>query len=185
MRTLFALRRPLLHLQYHWWETRLTVKLVQSSLTISSILSVQLQLLKAVMFCLKLLLFKQHDHQSSVLKYHKQHDNSSNPENLLKGKEAMMDGHGLPCLAEGSGLLAFLVRLIQTGLCPGWVLDGRKVICGTWGQAHRRVDTWIRRPSRGQGQRLRSHGWGCVGAVCEGQWWRIGLSRAGQLTYHI
>lgn len=134
-------------------------------------------LLKAVrMFYLNPLLFKQHNYQSSVLKYHK----------LVKRSH---DGwSGLPRLAGGSGLLAFPVRLVQTGLCPGRVLDGRKVICRTGRQAHHRVDAWIRRPTRGQGQRLRSHGRGCVGAVREGLWWRFALSCAGQLwqlTYHL
>lgn len=68
------------------------------------------------------------------------------------------------------------------------MLDGRKLICRTWGQAHHRVDAWIRRPSRSHGQRLRSHRWGYVGAVREGLWWRMGLFCAGQLwqlTYHL
>lgn len=109
-------------------------------------------------------------------------------EKVLNRKEALMDAPGLPCLAGGSGLLAFLVRLVQTGLWPGRVLDGRKVVCRTWGQAHHRVDAWIRRPSRSQRQRLRSHRRGHVGAVRVGLWWRMGLFCAGQLwqlTYQL
>lgn len=58
------------------------------------------------MFCLNLLLFKLHNYQSSVLKYHEQHDGSSNPENLLN--EAMMDGLDYLVLLEDRDFLLFL-----------------------------------------------------------------------------
>lgn len=58
------------------------------------------------MFCLNLLLFKQHSYQSSFLKYHKQHDGSSNPENLLN--KVMMDGLVYLVLLEDLDFLLFL-----------------------------------------------------------------------------
>lgn len=92
----------------------------------------------------------------------------------------------LPRLAGGARLLALLVRLVKTRLCPRGVLDGRRVICWAWVQTQPRVEARMERLAWSQRHGLLNHRWRHVGAVCERLWghrvwlWRIGGSWIGE-----